>query len=511
MTTFNRRQFLVSGAAATTVGLLATSAQAKAIDPMPAKWDEETDVLVVGSGFAGLAAAIEAKEGGADVIVIEKMPTIGGNSIINGGIMSVPGSPAQINEGLKDSPEQLAEDMLREGQYLADPAKVKQLAELALPTYDWTTKVLGVEWHLDRLKTEGGHSVPRCALTMNGSGSAIVKKEVDYLEKLGVKPRTRVFMERIIRDADGRVKGLQVREGYRFPKPDSGKVKFIKARKAVVLCYGGFGADVAYRTRHDPRLDATYQTTNQPGATGEAWREAERIGATLIQTDWIQCGPWTSPEEKGFGIAWAWSAHVAMAGLWLDTTTGKRFVNEEANRKVRADAIIRLRSLGHECISLGDAGCKESYDLVRPGMMERQLERKVVHKFNTLEEVSKAYNIPLQELKEQIERVNQWIKQGHDDELGRYVNKQQKPLGQGPWYVAKLMPKVHHCMGGLRTTLNAEVLDTVTDKPIPGLYAAGEATGGIHGAVRLGSCATADCLINGRIAGRNAAALADWL
>ena len=504
----SRRSLLKTSGALSLGAVLTTAAQAKS--DVPAGWDETVDVIVVGSGFAGLAAAIEAKTAGADVVLLEKMPTCGGNSIINGGIMGVPRSPAQLNEGLTDSPEQMMEDMLREGQNLADPEKVKHLCEEALSTYEWTVKELGVEWYTDQLKTEGGHSVPRCALTKNGSGSGIVKKELDKLEALGVKPRTRVFMEKIIRGEDGRVQGLMVREGYRFPNADSGKVKYIRARKGVVLCYGGFGADVKYRMRHDPRLNENYQTTNQPGATGEAWREVARIGATLIQEDWIQCGPWTSPDEKGFGIGWAWSAHVAMAGMWLDASTGRRFVNEEANRKVRADAIIALRAKGHQCISIGDAGCKASYDQVRPGMMVRQLERGVVKQFATLEEVAKAYDIPLDALKESVEKNNRWIKEGKDAEFGRYINKRMVPLGTGPWYVARLAPKVHHTMGGLRTTIKAEVLDNMTDLPIPGLYAAGEATGGIHGAVRLGSCATTDCLVYGRRAGQEAAKLKNW-
>jgi flavocytochrome c len=509
MTALNRRTFLLSGTALC-AGSFAQAASAKECSVLPQKWDEETDVIVVGSGFAGLAAAIEAKKAGADVIVIEKMATCGGNSIINGGIMGVPRSPAQINEGLKDSPEQMATDMLREGQNLADPEKVKFLCEHSLPTYEWTVNELGVEWFTDRLKTEGGHSVPRCALTKVGTGAGVVNKELAYLEKIGVKPRTRVFMEKILRDDDGRVKGLQVRVNYRFPQAESGQVKFIKARKGVVLCYGGFSADVEYRMRHDPRLNADYQTTNQPGATGEAWREAARIGGSIIQADWIQCGPWTSPDEKGFGIGWAWSAHVAMAGLWLDANTGKRFVNEEANRKVRSDAIIALRAKGHECISLGDAGCKKSYDDVRPGMMDKQLKKGVVKQYATLEEVAKAYSIPLDALKASIEEVNTAVKTGTDKAWGRYVNKRQKELGEGPWYVARLMPKVHHTMGGLRTTINTEVLDNMTDKPIPGLFAAGESTGGVHGAVRLGSCATADCLVYGRVAGQQAAKMKNW-
>lgn len=137
--------------------------------------------------------------------------------------------------------------------------------------------------------------------TINGSGSEIVHKQLAYAKKLGIPVRLRVYVERIIRDEDGRVKGLQVREGYRFPNAQSGRAKFIKASKAVILCHGGFGADVNYRMKHDPKLTDKFDTTNQPGATSELRREASRIGGNLIQADWVQCGPWNSPEEK----AWA--------------------------------------------------------------------------------------------------------------------------------------------------------------------------------------------------------------
>ena len=335
MTDLNRRHFLAAGAAATAGAMLSGPAQAAAPkDPMPAKWDEEVDVLIVGSGFAGLAAALEAKKKGANVVVLEKMRTLGGNSIINGGIMAVPGSPMQKKNGIKDTPELLAEDMLREGQGLNDPNKVRTLVNQALPTWQWTRDELGVEWNMDHLVQEGGHSVPRCAITGNGSGSAIVTKQIAKCKELGIPLRTRVFMETIIRDTDGRVKGLKVREGYKFRDNTSGRVKYIRAKKGVILCYGGFGADVAYRMHQDPKLTDKFQTTNQPGATSEGWREANRIGCQIIQAD-----------EKGMGIAlyFAQSA-AAMFGIWVNCATGKRFVDELANRKVRADAVSTRRT-----------------------------------------------------------------------------------------------------------------------------------------------------------------------
>ena len=138
MTQFTRRNLLAGGALASAGALLTPSAQAKGIDPMPTKWDETVDVLVVGSGFAGLAAACQAAEDGAKVLVLEKMRTAGGNSIINGGIFGVPGTPMQQRMGVKDSPELLAEDIIREGGGLNNPEKVKLMATRALDTWHWT-------------------------------------------------------------------------------------------------------------------------------------------------------------------------------------------------------------------------------------------------------------------------------------------------------------------------------------------------------------------------------------
>ena len=401
MSNLSRRKWLKTAALTTTLFAGASSASAKAFDPMPEKWDETFDVVVIGSGFAGLAAAIEARLAGASVCVLEKMRVIGGNSIINGGIMGVPGTPMQKKEGLEDSPELMAKDMMTEGGGLNQPEKVRHLCEEALPTWEWTIQTLGVEWVEERVAQEGGHSVPRCAIVKNGSGSGIVLKEAAKLEALGVKPRTRTYLERIIRDADGRVKGVQVREGYSFPKADSGKVKFIAARRAVVLCHGGFGADIKYRSIQDPKLTEKLGTTCQPGATSEAWREAARIGCQLIQTDWIQCAPWTSPVEKGMGIALFFAqGAAAMFGVWVQDKTGERFVDELANRKVRADAIMTLLNEGIHCYAVADAKGVEPMGISRPGLLQKMLERGCVKQYErsilrVFERVSRNGTAPL--------------------------------------------------------------------------------------------------------------------
>ncbi len=504
MTEINRRTLLTGSVAAGAAALFGTAARA-ALPKIPTKWDEAYDVVVIGSGFAGLAAAIEAKSAGASAVVLEKMPTAGGNSIINGGILSATGCPQQLKHGIKDSPELLAKDMMVAGLYMNQPEKVKFVAESALSNYEWTVNELGVEYNQDAIGQEGGHSVPRYVFTKNGSGSGIVSKELEKVKALGVKVRTRVLVERIYRNADGRVVGVQVRDGYRFPKAGSGRVKNIAAKKGLVLCYGGFACDVPYRMMQDPKLSAKLDSTNQPGATAELWRETSRIGCAQVQNDWIQCTPWNSPKEKGMGIGWTFSqSGAAEFGLWV-STSGKRFVNELANRKIRADAIMVEQANGYRAVSICTAPNLKAYEVARPGTLKKLLENGIVKQYASLDDVAADFSIPTAELKKTVDAFNDAVRTKKDTLFGRFINNEQKPLVEGPWYAAEMSPKVHHCMGGLVTDMDCRVIDISTNKPIAGLYAAGEATSGVHGAVRLGSCAILDCLVNGRVAGASAA------
>lgn len=500
-----RRALLGSGAVA---GVAATLGAAAAAAPraMPESWDEEVDVVVIGSGFAGLAAAHEALKAGASVALLEKMRVPGGNSIINGGVMAVAGSAQQAKEGIEDGPDVLLADMLKAGLSLNHVALARRVAEELVAVYEWTVDELGVEYK-DVLTHMGGHAVPRAYNTANRSGSGIVVRQLAKLGEMGLEPRTRTFLKHIIRDADGRVKGVEVREGYTHPDPDSGQPKMIKARKAVVLATGGFGNDPAFRMMQDPRLTGDMDTTNHPGATSEALREAMNIGGMLIQPSWIQLGPWTSPDEKGMGMAPSLVQSITAAyGIWVDTNTGERFVDELADRKIRADAII---ATGNNAIAIADAqGIERARG--RGTNVDRMLETGVLKEYATLEDMAAAHAVPLEPLKATIGRYNRSIEAGKDADMGRYMQSDQFKLGKAPYYAVRLQPKIHHTMGGLAMNEEARALDLMTGEPIPGFYVAGEVAGGVHGASRLGSCATTECLVFGRIAGRNAAAEDAW-
>lgn len=502
-----RRDFLRKTSAATAIvgaaaGGLVFGAQEAGATPLPKNWDGEYDVIIIGSGFAGLAAAIEAKKAGASVAILEKMRVAGGNSIINGGVVAAAGNPLQQKEGIKDSPELLYQDMLKAGLGLNHPELARMVAEKSNEMVQWTINELGVKYK-NRLAQFGGHSVPRSYTTHNQSGSGIIRPMLTKLKALGLKVRTKAFLNSLVLDADGRVKGVEILEGYVSTKPDSGTKKFIKARKAVVLATGGFSNDIIFRITQDPRLGKDSESTNQPGATAEALVEAPRIGAMPVQLSWIQLGPWASPDEKGFGVAPIFAAYSAFPyGVMVDPGTGKRFVNELADRKVRADAILKV---GKACIGIADQqGTNHSAHFI-----DKCLKRNVVKKFDTLEALAAAYRIPLQGLKNTIEKYNGYVEKGMDDELEKPFRKDAKPIAQAPFYAVRLWPKVHHTMGGIQINTKAQALG-LNHRPIKGLYVAGEVSGGVHGACRLGTCAIADCLVFGRIAGKNAAAENPW-
>ena len=522
-----RRELLRNGTlgvigAVGTVGAVGTSltggtAAAASLDAKASAspmFDRTVDVLVIGSGFAGAAAALAAAEAGAEVEIVEKMAFAGGNSALSGGMMAVPGSSVQKKQGIEDSPEKLAADMLRIGQGLGDIELVLALCNDAADTFEWTRRH-GVVWN-ETLTGKGGHSAKRCMVTKEGTGQGILKPFYAELAQKGVRVRTKTFVSRILRDDpdptdpySGAVTGVELREGYVFGKPDSGELVRVGVRRGIVLAYGGFAADKAYRRRLDPKLSDDLKTTNQPGATSEMWREASRIGAQIIQADWIQCLPTCSPKEEGMGLATHFADIAgALYGCWVSSLTGARFASEFADRKVLTDAIIGVMAKGGLALAVADANGVAEMEKVRPGLLKKVLEAGVVTEHASPEALAKAYGMDPAAFEAGIRDYNALVRAGKDTAFGRPLEKAAKELAldRGPWYASVMSPKIHHCMGGVTVNAATEVLDVVTDRPIPGLYAAGECTGGIHGAVRIGACAVMDCLVNGRKAGAAAAA-----
>ncbi|MCJ7682152.1 MAG: flavocytochrome c [Candidatus Aminicenantes bacterium] len=464
---------------------------------MFSNWDEITDVVVIGSGFAGLAASIEAHNAGASVIILEKMNAPGGNSIMSDGGIAAAGTEMQKKLGIKDSPELMYQDMLKAGLSINYPDLVRQVTEKSTEVLQWSIDYLGVEY-MDRLDIFGGHSVPRCLTPVGVSGSAIIKRQLKKLDEMGIKVRTRAYFKSFIRDSEGEITGVLVRDDYSHKHAESGIDKSIGINKGIVLATGGFGSDVNFRSTQDPRLTQDIDTTNKLFATAEALKEALKINAMPVQLSHIQLGPWGTPDEKGYGVGARFSDYIVFPyGIVVEPDSGKRIINELADRKTISDAILNI---GHPCVGIADARAVETTGWnIRPC-----LEKGIVKQFDQLQELASCYGISPGEFKLTVEQYNGYIEDKLDKEFGKQILQNASPISTPPYYGIRTWPKVHHTMGGVQINTEAQVIDT-NQKPIRRLYAAGEVTGGIHGACRLGSCAITECLVFGRIAGLNAA------
>ena len=478
------------------------------------------DVVVVGAGFAGLAAAIEARKAGATVLVIEKMKAPGGNSIISDGGMAAAGTGLQRMHGIEDTPELFYQDMLKAGQGLNHPELVRTLVEQASEAYQWTVDYLGVEY-LDRVDLFGGHSVPRSHAAASITGASILKPMLSKLDSLGIPLMKATCLTGILQEG-GRVRAIEVREAWEYGKPGSGIPRQLSISKALVLAAGGYGADIAFRSVQDPRLGPALDTTNKPSTTAEVLSMALKLGAAPVQLSHIQLGAWTSPDEKGFGDGPLFADYIGLVyGILVDPSTGCRFVNECSDRKVLSDALLNIKKPGI-CISDEAAVHRSGLDLVKA------IRKGVVLTFSSLENLASHYGLPVTSLLDTVRAFNgelsieelsieessvDKLSSGEPSEVStrlfnRVLPGNARQIATPPYYAMRLWPKVHYTMGGLQIDTRARVID-LEHRPIPGLYAAGEITGGVHGASRLGSCAITDCLVFGRIAGRQAAACSD--
>ena len=460
------------------------------VTPAQTELPASADVVVVGGGGAGFAAAITAANAGKSVVLLEKMGVFGGDTALSGGEMAAPGNWIQVTQGVKDSPEGLVTDMLVGGDNKGDPELVTIIANGALDSANWLTYEGGISWKHDLMQF-GGHSIKRSIIPITHSGSEMTTKltnrarEIETLTLIGD-----VKAEELIRDKGGAVTGVKVKDLL------TDEEKTIEC-KAVVLTTGGFGRDLAFRQAQDPRLDDSVDCTNQEGATAESLRASVAAGAMAVHTDWIQLLPFMSPDEQGYGVAAFYTDGQASYAPTLDVATGKRIVNELTDRKRYADAILKT---GQPCVQIT---CKKAlYD--GGSGLEGALKAGITTEFSSIEEAAEHYGMPVDAVKEEIARYNTFVANKLDEDFKKPIPDDAQTIDEPPFYGVRLWPKVHHCMGGVKTDLECRVVD-MDLQVIPGLYAAGEAVGGIHGACRLGSCATADCLVNGRIAGQNAA------
>ncbi len=472
------------------VTLVAGLSSANNVDDKIAK-EQNFDVVVIGSGGAGFSAAITAKNAGANVVIIEKMPTVGGNSLITGGQMNVPGNWVQKEMGIEDSIELFVKDTLKGGDYLGDPEMVQILAEQALPAAEWLRDYIKVDFYPDQLFQFGGHSVKRAIIPRNHTGAEWISKFMAKTDELQIPIHTRTTAKALIKDQHGRVIGVEAEK--------NGQMVVYNAKRGVVLATGGFGANVEMRTKYVPELDTRYGTTNARGITGDGIVMAEKLNAKTHNMNSIQTYPICHIDSGVISLI----ADSRFFGAVVVNKEGQRFVEELERRDVISRAILAQTNQqayvlwGKEIEDVAgvvDVHKDEFNELNRKGMM---------FKANSIEELADKFGIDKKALLAQVERVNQFAKAGKDKEFNHRAGL--KTLMQPPYYMLVAKPSVHHTMGGLVTDTHTRVIDT-KGKVIPGLFAAGEVTGLTHGSNRLGGNAITDITVFGRIAGKEAAA-----
>lgn len=488
------------------------------------------DVVIVGAGGAGMTAAVEVLRAGGSVIVIDKMASVGGNTIAAGSALNAAGSDIQkagtiTASGIESVEEKLAlepknDDMKRwqesvrkdleaykasgedyvfdtvdlhklmtyvDGDYVGKtelieilcdgaPNALKYLEELGMIWKPDITAAVGATWQ--RSHQPSGSFGPY--------GSDFVLPQVEFVKANGGEIVLEHKAEELIME-NGRVVGVK-------GVANNGTPFEYHANKSVILATGGFGANVEMRQAYNKfwaNLDENVPTTNQPCATGDGIVMAEAVGANLIGMEWIQMVT---------GTPSALSASIAN-NMYINAQ-GNRFIAEDARRDELSGAVLAQEGsffwLLTDAHTVWDIQNGYSYtgvsidELVASG---RQLEGE------TIEELAEKMGVDAANLQAAIDQFNKAATGEEEDPLGRKLF--QYPFDKGPYYATRGTANVHHTMGGVEINTNCEVLDK-NGNVIPGFYACGEVTGGIHGSNRLGGNAIADIIVFGQIAGQNA-------
>jgi flavocytochrome c len=333
------------------------------------------DVLVVGSGYAGLSAAIEAKLAGASVFVVEKMAAPGGNSIISDGGIAAVNTPEQKERGVNDSVDLMISDMRKAAQYRSDFQLVELICKKSNEAYQWTKDFFDVKYR-SRVEIFGGHSLPRCHTPISVKGIDLLLSMVNKCETLNIPIIKKCRVIEIFTDDSG-VSGVIVDiNGYK---------EVIYVEKALIVASGGFGADVEFRKKWDVRLDESVGTTNKLSADASLLQQCMHIGAQTVDLDCIQCGPWSSIDERGFGLGPLFGDYVVLPyGILINRKTSRRFVNELADRKVITDAMF---DQGQWVIGIADQQGVDTgaWDL------SLALKRKIVLQFDSIKQISEEF------------------------------------------------------------------------------------------------------------------------
>ncbi len=488
-----------------------------------------TDIVIVGAGGAGMTAALTAAEKGANVIILESQAAVGGNSVRATGGMNAADTPAQdenefgesagVEKTLKtarttyadnvtitklaeevekqwadyqanpvgyfDSDELMELDTMIGGKGINNPELVEELADESADGVEWLKKY-GID--LTSVGSFGGASVKRIHRPVNAEGKTIavgsymiplLEKACEENDKISIQLETTATT--ILTDENGKAVGVKAVGA-------TGNEVTVNA-KAVILATGGFGANLDMVAELVPALKG-FMTTNAAGAQGQGIEMAQALGAATVDMNQIQIHPTVQ-----FDTAALITEGLRGDGAVLINAEGKRFIDEVGTRDVVSAAEIAQPG-------------SYSYLVVDQAMLDKSsviagyVKRGFVFQGNTYEELAEALGVDAATFAETMNTWNTYVEAKNDPDFGRTSFAQ--PLNTAPYYAIKVTAGVHHTMGGLVINTDTEVLKD-DGTVIAGLYAAGEVTGGVHGANRLGGNAVADFVVFGRIAGEEAA------
>ena len=440
--------------------------------------DTSCDIVIIGAGGAGLSAATEAASKGKKVIVLEKMGACGGNTISATGGLNASETSIQKKLGIEDSNDSYFNDTMKGGYNKNNPELVRNMVEKSAETVDW---LISIGADLTDVGKMAGSSNKRTHRPQGGAavGAHLVPVLVKAAESAGAEIRLNSKVTDIIEE-NGRASGVKV-------SAKNGDYT-IKA-KAVIIAAGGFGANPDMIVSYNANLKG-FGTTNHRGATGDAFEMVKKFNAALTQMDEIQTHPTVVP-GNGTMITEA----VRGNGAILVNRDGKRFCGEMATRDVMSKAILEQK--GQTAFIVFDEDVRKSLKAI-----EGYVKNGLLTIGETKKELAEKLSIPADAFEATMDEYAK-IQASGKDPLGRKDNEMPRPLTEGPFYACEIGPAIHHTMGGIVINTRAEVLD-VNGNPVPGLYAAGEVTGGIHGGNRLGGNAVADICIYGKIAADSA-------
>lgn len=491
------------------------------------------DLIIVGAGGAGLSAAVTAKDLGVkNVLVLEKMPVIGGNTLRCASAFNAADPDRQkalpMTETLKEAVvKAISEKPVSEehAKLMAD-VKAKYEAYLksgsktlfdcpewhALQTYNGGDKVGHIplirqysnnvldtlHWMqskgspvMDRVSQGAGALWQRTHQLDAPAGLGLIDPLYQSAVKQGVNFKLGMRVQDLILNDKGRVIGVtatdKVGNKYEFTSKDG-----------VILATGGYSQNKEMRQKSAPHLTPEMVSTNQPGATGDGIVTATRHGADTTGMNYVQVYPLATP---GTGALQGRARKMSGLDDVIDVNkNGERFVKEDARRDEFVAAI--KKQPGGVVYDINDSS------IVKPlNSFNEDVETLVsigrIYKADSLADLAKQLGMPADKLEATVAEFNKMVEAKNDPKFGRKLF--DRPIVKPPFYATPRAPSIHHTMGGLQISTNAQVLDK-KGKPIPGLYAAGEVTGGIHGSNRLGGNATADVLTFGRIAAKSAVA-----